>query len=296
MRRPLFVFAGSSFGYTFMTMTILHGKSEFVTVGGVKTHYVVSGNGRPVALIHGLGESVITWRDNIEPLSRRHKVFALDLPGHGDSEKPDLSYDADSMVYFLRGFFESLGIERPALIGHSMVGGLSLMTALAHPNIVSRLMLVGSACLGREVNGGLRIASLKVLGELMTSRFVGSTGVMLKTAFGDQSFVTPELLDELKRANRSPGARRAALKVIRNTVSILGVKSEYILHRRLKELEMPVLIAWGTEDKILPVKHAHRAELSDPRTDIHVFGSCGHWPHMKRSDEFNSLTLEFLSR
>lgn len=296
MRRPMFVFVAAQFGYNSDAMTALPGESRYVTVGGVNTHYLVSGHGSPVVLIHGLGESVVTWRDNIGPLSQRHQVFALDLPGHGDSEKPDLSYDPDSMVYYLRGFLESLGIERPALIGHSMGGGLALMTALAHPDIVSRLLLVGSASLGREVDWGLRLASVKVLGELMTSRFVDNTGIMLRKAFSDQRFVTQELLTELKRTNRLPGARRAALKVIRNTVSILGVKSEFILYKRLAELEMPVLIAWGAENRILPAKHAHRAGRADPRTDVHVFGSCGHLPHMERSEEFNALTLDFLSR
>ncbi len=292
----MFVFVAVQFRYNFVAMIELPGESRYVTVGGVNTHYLVAGHGSPIVLIHGLGESVVTWRDNISPLSQRHQVFALDLPGHGDSEKPDLSYDPGSMVYYLRGFFESLGIERPALVGHSMGGGLALMTALAHPDIVSHLVLAGSACLGREVDWGLRLASVKVLGELITSRFVDNTGVMLRKAFSDQRFATPELLAETKRTNRLPGARRASLKVIRNTVSILGVKSEFILHKRLAELEMPVLIASGSEDRILPAKHAHRAGKADPRTDVHVFGSCGHMPHMERAEDFNALTLDFLSR
>ncbi len=158
------------------------------------------------------------------------------------------------------------------------------------------MLLAAGACLGREVNWLLRLASIKGLGELMTSRLVDSTDRMLRKAFSDQRFVTRELLTELRRTNRLPGARAAALKVIRNCITLQGIKSEFVLAKDLGEVEMPVLVVWGAEDRILPVKHAHRAGSSNPRADIHVFGGCGHWPHMERSEEFNALALEFLSR
>jgi pimeloyl-ACP methyl ester carboxylesterase len=100
-------------------MMELPGESRYVTVNGIKAHYLVAGDGRPLLLLHGLGASVATWRDNIGPLSQSFRVYALDLPGHGDSDKPDIDYDADRVVQFIASTVESLGMDRPAIIGNS---------------------------------------------------------------------------------------------------------------------------------------------------------------------------------
>ena len=67
-------------------------ESLYIKVGGVNTHYIAVGKGPPLILLHGLGASLITWRDNLEALSKNFRVYALDLPGHGDSDKP-LDFD-----------------------------------------------------------------------------------------------------------------------------------------------------------------------------------------------------------
>ena len=61
---------------------------RFVTVDGIRTHYVAAGEGEPLLLLHGLGASLMAWALNIEPLSQKFSVYAIDIPGHGDSEKP----------------------------------------------------------------------------------------------------------------------------------------------------------------------------------------------------------------
>ena len=271
------------------------GESRYVEIDGINTHYVVAGEGRPVLLIHGLGASMVVWRENIAALAERFRVYAIDLPGHGDSDKPDIEYDADSTVEFLRKFVESLGVGQIALVGNSLGGALALMTALAHPEIVSKLALVSSGLLGREVSIWLRLPSLPVIGELMNNGPVDSTGFMLRKALFDKSLATQELITELRRTNSLPGAREAVLKIIRNFISLWGVKRRYVRARELRRLEMPLLIVWGAEDKIFPVKHAYRAARTNSRVDLHVFSSCGHIPQLERAAEFNGIALEFLS-
>ena len=139
-------------------MMELPGESRYVTVNGIKAHYQVAGDGRPLLLLHGLGASVATWRDNIGPLSQAFRVYALDLPGHGDSDKPDIDYNADNRVLqFIARTVESIGMDRPAIIGSSIGGALALMMALRHPDMVSRLVLVDSASLGRDFTIYLRL-------------------------------------------------------------------------------------------------------------------------------------------
>ena len=123
----------------------LLGESRWVDVDGIKTHYLEAGDGRPLLLFHGLGASVATWRDNIGPLAEHFRVIAVDLPGHGDSDKPDIDYDPWTLTRFVAGFIDKTGIERPAIVGNSVGGALGLMTALRYPNLVSGLVLASSA-------------------------------------------------------------------------------------------------------------------------------------------------------
>ena len=272
------------------------GESKYVEINGINTHYVVAGEGSPVLLVHGLGASMVVWRENIAALAERFKVYVIDLPGHGDTDKPDIEYDAESTIEYLRKFVEHLGVDKIALVGNSLGGGLVLMTALAHPEIVSKLALVSSGSLGREVSIWLRLPSLPVMGELLTKGPVDSTEFMLRKAFFDKSFATKELVTELRRTNRLSGGREAVLKIIRNFISMWGVKRQYVRARDVGSLEMPILVVWGAEDKMITPKHAYRAARNNSRVDLHVFSNCGHMAQLERASEFNGIALEFLSQ
>ena len=276
-------------------MIELPGDSRRVTIDGINTHYVEAGAGRPLLLFHGLGASVATWRDNIGPLARSFRVVAVDLPGHGDSEKPNIDYHPAAMVRFIASFAEATGLDRPAVIGNSVGGALGLMTALKHPDLVSGLVLVDSASLGRDVSLYIRLVSVPLLGEVLESSKIGGSRFMLKHVFHDPSFATPELVDELYRSHRMRGAKEAVVRVIRRTVSLLGVRDEYVLTDRLESLPIPTMVVWGANDRIFPVSQAYHSSASSPRTTLHVFDDCGHWPHMEKADAFNAAVVNFLS-
>ena len=261
-------------------MIELPGESRWVTVDGIRTHYVEAGAGRPLLLFHGLGASVVTWRDNIGPLAQSFRVVALDFPGHGDSEKPDIDYDPWAIVRFIAGFAEATGLERPAVVGNSVGGALGLMTALKYPDLVSGLVLVDSASLGKEISLYVRLIAVPLLGEMLESSRVGGTKFMLNNVFHDPSFATSELVEELYRSRQMRGAKEAVVRVIRRTVNLLGVRDEYVLIDRLKSLPIPTMVVWGAQDRIFPVSQAYATSASSPQTVLHVFDDCGHWLHM----------------
>ena len=248
-------------------------------------------------LIHGLGASVATWRDNIAPLSEAFRVYAVDLPGHGDSDKPDIDYAADSVVRYLRDFVETLELDgQTAIIGSSVGGALALTLALDYPERFSRLVVVGSASLGREVSWYLRLASIPGIGSVLEGSRAGGTRFMLSAVFYDRRFVTQELQDELSRSRELPGAKEAVVRVIRNTVSLRGVRKQYVLLDRLGHLNTPLLVVLGAQDRIVPVSHAYLASKAVPNAWLQVFDQCGHWPHMEKATAFNSLVLRFLTQ
>ena len=123
-----------------------------------------------------------------------------------------------------------------------------------------------------------------------------NTRVMARKCFFDKRLASDELVKELRRTNSLPGAYEATMTIIRKYISIWGVRRRYVVTERLSSLSTPTMLFWGTDDEIIPVKHAHRAAQMIPNAEMHVFEDCGHWPQMERTEEFNRLMLEFLSR
>ena len=274
----------------------LPGEQKDAIVRGVRVRYVEAGEGTPLVLVHGLTSSKVAWRENIAPLAEHHRVYAVDLPGHGDSDKSGVNYDSASIVGLMREFILGLGHERVAMAGISLGGAVSLLTALEHPEIVSKLVLCGSGALGREVAMAIRLAALPVVGEFLIGGPLDNTRVMARKCFFDKRLASDELVEELRRTNSLPGAREATLTIIRKYISVWGVRRQYVVTGRLKSLDMPTMLFWGADDEIIPVKHAHQAAKMIPEAEMHVFENCGHWPQMERAEEFNRLALEFLSR
>ena len=274
----------------------LPGESKDAVVGGVRVRYIEAGQGTPLVLVHGLTSSKVAWRENILPLAEHHHVYAVDLPGHGDSDKSGVNYDSKFIVELMREFILGLGHQQVALAGISLGGGVSLLTALEHPEIVSKLVLCGSGALGREIAMVIRLAALPVVGEFLIGGPLDNTRVMARKCFFDKRLASDELVKELRRTNSLPGAYEATMTIIRKYISIWGVRRRYVVTERLSSLSTPTMLFWGTDDEIIPVRHAHRAAQMIPNAELHVFEDCGHWPQMERTEEFNRLMLEFLSR
>ena len=280
-----------------MTVSVkFPGESKDAVVRGVRVRYVEAGEGTPLVLVHGLTSSKVAWRENIAPLAEHHRVYAVDLPGHGDSDKSGVNYDSASIVGLMREFILGLGHERVAMAGISLGGAVSLLTALEHPEIVSKLVLCGSGALGREVAMAIRLAALPVVGEFLIGGPLDNTRVMARKCFFDKRLASDELVEELRRTNSLPGAREATLTIIRKYISVWGVRRRHVVTDRLKSLDITTMLFWGVDDEIIPVKHAHRAAQLIPGSELNVFENCGHWPQMEYPEKFNRLILEFLSR
>ena len=122
-----------------------------------------------VLLIHGLADSLLSWYCNIDALADAgFRVIAPDLPGSGDSDKPDhLEYDSYSAAEFIYDFSQELGISKLSLVGNSSGGLISGLFALEHPEMVSNMTLVAPGGFGRRVSWLLRAISIPVLGDLL---------------------------------------------------------------------------------------------------------------------------------
>jgi len=127
--------------------------------------YLVAGTGPPLVLLHGAGDNALDWRWVMPDLAATHRVYAPDLPGSPESDRPAADYSSAFFERFVVGFLDALGVERTALVGNSIGGLMAMRVALSEPARVTELVLVDSAGLGRAVNPALTSVNLPGLGQ-----------------------------------------------------------------------------------------------------------------------------------
>ena len=271
---------------------------QFIKIGSINTRYWSIGNKGPkVFLVHGLGGFAENWMLNIEALAKHFHVYVLDLVGFGKSDKPKTSYTIDDFAQFINEFMEKKKIEKTNFIGHSLGGGISLQFALKFPEKVNKLIIVSSACLGKEISIINKIASLPIIGELLTCPSRKEIAKFYKELVYDETIITDELIEEGYQMSSLPGAQRSFLKTNRAAINFFGLKSKIIdpIRNNLDKIVVPTLIIWGQQDKILPVSHAHSAEEGIPNATLQIFEKCGHVPMTECKEDFNSVVVKFLS-
>ncbi|MBM3238514.1 alpha/beta fold hydrolase [Candidatus Poribacteria bacterium] len=278
-------------------------ESQYIQIGDVNVHYLTAptsvigeeGKSSPVILIHGLGAFAETWIYNILPLSKKFCVYAPDVVGFGHSDKPDVIYSLAYFVNFLEDFMDALSIERASIVGNSMGGLIALSFALEHPERVDKLVLVDNAGFGKKVSWGLRLLTLPLIGKLLTAK-TSKSGIKrgLSGSFYNSKFVTDEWVEKAYAISRLPGSKRTFLATLRSGVGILGLKREAILLDKLPQLQVPTLIVWGKEDKVISVSQAYAAFKKIPKAQLHIFEKCGHAPQVEKAEEFNRVVSEFL--
>ena len=273
-------------------------KDRYVHVGNIRTRYWILGDGSSTAiLLHGLGGYLENWEDNIAALAQVCRVFALDLAGFGRSDKPQVEYTIQYLAEFVRDFMVAQDIDQATLIGESLGGAIALQFVLQYPQLVERLVLAASAGLGKEVSIYLRIMTLPVLGDVLARPSREGSAQLMKEIFYDRNLITDEWVDEDYEMSSIPGAQRSLLNALRTSCNFWGIRSEFYqpILNRLGEIEVPTLVIWGAQDRILPVAHAHQAAKKLPGARLQIFDLCGHLPNVERASEFNALVLDFLS-
>lgn len=254
------------------------------------------GRGTPVILLHGLLDTHRTWRRLAPLLATRYRVIMPDLGGHGESGRPDAPYTLAWHARLISGWMDAIGIERAHFCGHSYGAGIAQWMLLEHRSRLDRLALISAGGLGREVALGMRLATFPVLGARITPyaiRFV--VPIALRYMADSYGHMEPEEIDHFVRCTRLPGTMRAFQRSLEGVIDIFGqhVRTE----DRAKEcVELPpTALFWGTDDPILPIRHALNAVARGQGVSLVRYEGCGHYPHLDRTKELARDIEEFLS-
>ncbi|WP_433029504.1 alpha/beta fold hydrolase [Actinomycetospora sp. CA-053990] len=260
-------------------------------------------DGELVLLIHGIAGSAHTWSPLLAQMARRRdrrRYIAPDLLGHGSSSAPWADYSLGGYATGLRDLLVSLGYERATIVGHSLGGGVAQQFAFQFPQHTSRLVLIDSGGLGREVSPALRAATLPAAEWVLP--VIAGTGVVsaarrLAGVAGRFSHRFSPSTWESGRAYASladPVHRRAFVHTARSVIDSGGQRVRATSRLDLAA-DLPLLIAWGAADTLIPAAHGRRAHELVPGSELALFEGAGHFPHADQPEAFAERLLRFLA-
>ncbi len=237
-------------------------KSNFVQVGTHRIHYWVAGEGSPLVLVHGVAMRAEDWAPLVRALAKRHRVYAPDLLGYGESDQPrDSDYSVAVQADVVRRFMDTMRLQKADVAGVSMGGWVALKVAAEHPERVQRLVLLSSAGLGFE-------------SQLTENTFSATTIDEQRRSFTLQSDLAPKLPDFILR----DFIRHSKMKawIVRASMRSMLTRGDLLMDRKLQRVRMPVLIVAGTNDRIVPFDVAVRLKKEMPHAQLFPLDGCGH--------------------
>jgi pyruvate dehydrogenase E2 component (dihydrolipoamide acetyltransferase) len=251
-------------------------KYEFADTAAGSLRYAKRGSGEEtVILIHGFGGDLDNWLFNIDALGEKATVYALDLPGHGQSAKKVDKPGLAALTGAVASFMDKLGIGSAHLLGHSMGGAIAMQLAAEQPSKVKSLTLICSAGLGPEIGS-------------YVENYVAAQGrkdlkPVLEQLFADKSLVSRQLVEDVLKYKRLDGVE-AVLKSL-SAALFGGGKQLDQPGQKLAGKLPPSLVIWGKEDQIIPAAHASNL----PGAKVHVLEGAGHMVFMEKAGDVNSL-------
>lgn len=258
--------------------------SSIVTDQGL-LHYETIGRGRPVILLHGWINSWAVWRESMIALaaSRRHRVYALDFWGFGDSAKRhDKTYGVDAFVDMVRQFMDNLGIQQAPVAGHSMGGTVALQFALRHPERVARIAIVGSPIHGRTLNPFLQLAGYGWIADLVWRFPFMLASIMKILLAGDSQQVQKMIFRDVQRTSVDSFFRS------------IGDLRDTDLRAAVPALSMPAMGIFGARDNIVSPRNARLMRAALPATDIRLMHHSRHFPMVDETERFIHALQHFV--
>lgn len=254
--------------------------SRQVQVGEFNIHYYEGGpqGAETILMIHGFGADKDNWLRFSRLLTARYHVVALDLPGFGDSSKPEASYDVGTQVERLNAFAKAIGLHKLHLIGNSMGGHIAALYAARHPEEVLSVALLNNAGINAPQASELFKRLDRGDANPLLVRNADDFSNMLDLLFVEK----PPLPGSLKQylAERAMASHDFNQKIFNQ------LRERYIpLETELAKIQVPTLLLWGDQDQILDVSSIKVMQPLLKQPSVVIMQACGHLPMIERPEE-----------
>jgi pimeloyl-ACP methyl ester carboxylesterase len=290
----------------------MHGR--YVTTNGIRLYCLEAGppDGPLVLLMHGFPELAYSWRHQVSALGRAgFHVVAPDMPGYGNSDKPDVTYDCEWINACVIGLADTLGHERAVIAGHDWGGILVWTMARQYPERIAGVIGVNTPDLPRppvppvqlmrQIFADNPIYIIQFQDRGVAEWVLGTWGRgaddFIEMMFGagvtkNVDAFPPEVVDVYKRAFRPVGALTPPIEYYRNLDRNWELTASIADHK----IEVPCLMISAADDPVLPPALTAGMEERVPDLEKLVIDECGHWTQQERPEETNAAMLAYLRR
>ena len=273
-----------------------------VMAEGVESFYLEAGRrgAPPVVLIHGLAATSASFLPTLWDLSLDHHVFAVDLPGFGESDKPVRPLHAAYFARWLVAFLDAVAIDRAHLVGNSMGGRVAIEVALRSPQRVDRIALLAPSMAWRRYRIGARLVRLlrPELGVTPLPMLHALAVGVLRSLFARPSRISDAALnaaaDEFVRVFATPRGRVAFFHAARE-IYLERPHGEDGFWTRLPSLSRPALFIFGDRDFLVPRAFVRHVRKALPKATCEVFPDCGHVPQFELPDRTHARIRQFFA-
>lgn len=286
-------------------MSELDGETRTVDADGVTVRCRVDGpeDASPIVLLHGAGAdaAAVSWKKTFPALTESYRVYAVDLPGFGESDRvpQDVTPDVDYYAGVLGTVLETLELVETTLVGISLGGGVALEYTFEAPARVSRLVLVDSYGLSERNPGGRSTAVFVKTPKLMELAWWASKKSRRVTRAAIANVVhegnlTEEFVDDAYRQVQRPNSGDAHIRFNRAEVGWRGARSNFA--DRMQDLPVPALFVHGEDDELILPAASKRAADAAPVAELFTLAECGHWVPREHPEAFVSRLEAWLKR
>lgn len=250
-----------------------------VTIENMNINYICEGEGENILVLHGWGANIDTIMPIVNLLKDHFKVYALDLPGFGKSDKPEFPFNSQDYSRIVKKFMDLMEIKKATLIGHSFGGKVSIILAVNHPERVERLVLIDSAGIPpkRSIKYYLKVYSFKIL------KFI----YKLVFAWNKKE----EKMEAFYRRFGSADYRNADGVMRKTLVKVVNEDLRPIL----KKVSCPALLIWGDKDEDTPIYMGKIMEKEIPDSSLVVLERAGHYSYLDDYFKFAAVLNAFLT-
>ncbi len=293
----------ASFDATRFAKTFTH---HTASVNGIRLHYVMGGQGEPIILLHGWLETWHAWHQVMPALAQHYTVIALDLPGLGDSDKPEGGYDARTVATYIHGLANKLSIKSAFLVGHDIGTWVAYAYAVAHQNEVRRLVLLDAAIPGVTPTQTSQLSpasNLKTwqfafnqIPDLPEALVAGRERLFLSWFFRNRAAhpesISEADINEYVRAYSAPGRMQSGFEYYRAVYDNIAQNKEYAKTKQV--LKMPILTLGGEQSAGSQMLRTMQLVAENVRGD--VVKDCGHYIPQERPDYLVRAILSFFAQ
>ena len=247
-----------------MVATVQPIEKKFIDVGEHLISYQVLGEGQPIILIHGLGTSCDSWSKNIIELSKCGKVYALDMPGFGDSSTTQEILSSKGLAKVIANWCRAMKIKKAVFVGHSFGGEICLWLSILYKKLVKSIILAASTGLSDDFSLAERFQNLIIDG------------------FREPFFFMPKLFKAYWKA----GAKRILLTIQKSRNKKLT--------KNLSKIKVPVLVLYGSKDPVIVYEETQEALKKIPNLTVEIIDST-HGLIFEYPEGFNKSVCRFIS-